>query len=314
MSKTNFYEILGLSNDANETEIKKAYRTLSLKYHPDRNPSEEAKSKIQDINEAYETLSDSSKREQYDMELQFGGKMPFMRMNSMDEFADLGNIFNMVFGQGQGQGFPGQGFQGPGIRIFHGGMPGMQQQMHHQMFHQVHRLDPITKHIQITIEQSYHGCTLPIDIERWVLSNNVKNTENETVYINIPAGIDDNEIVILHEKGNKINDTSGEVRICIRIINNTVFLRNGLDLIYKKKITLKESLCGFSFELDHLNGKRMCINNQSNPTIIKPNFKKVVQSLGLNRENSTGNLIIEFDVDFPDTLTAEQIESISNIL
>ena len=310
MSKQDFYEILGVSNDASEAEIKKAYRSLSLKYHPDRNPSEEAKSKIQDINEAYEYLSDATKRQQYDMEQHFGkGGVPFTRMNSMDEFADINNIFNMMFGQGMAQGFPGQG---PGIRIFHGGM---HPQMHQQTFHhQVHRLDPINKNIQITIEQSYYGCTLPIEIERWVLSNNVKITETETVYINIPPGIDDNEIVILHEKGNRINDSSGEVRICIRITNNSVFIRSGLDLIYKKKITLKESLCGFSFEIDHLNGKRMCLNNQSNPTIIKPSFKKVVPNLGLNRENATGNMIIEFDVEFPDSLTPEQIEHLSNVL
>ena len=322
MSKSNFYEILGVANDASETDIKKAYRSLSLKFHPDRNSSEEAKSKIQEINEAYEYLSDQSKRQQYDMEL--SGGQPFMRMNSMDEFADINNIFNMMFGQGfpgqgfPGQGFPGQGFpgQGPGIRIFHsnGGMPGMQHSFHHSFQQQIHRLDPITKTIQITIEQSYTGCTLPIDIERWVLSNNVKITENETVYINIPHGVDDNEIVVLHDKGNRVNDTCGEVRICIRVTNNTVFIRSGLDLIFKKKISLKEALCGFSFEIDHLNGKRMCINNKSNPTIIKPNFKKVVPSLGLNRENNTGNLIIEFDVEFPDLLTPEQIETITNAL
>ena len=70
---TNHYETLGVSNEATDIEIKKAYRSLSLKYHPDRNNnSEEATAKFQKINEAYETLSDENKRMQYNMELEGG--------------------------------------------------------------------------------------------------------------------------------------------------------------------------------------------------------------------------------------------------
>ena len=323
MSNKNFYEILGVSNDASEMDIKKAYRTLSLKYHPDRNPNEEAKSIFQSIGEAYETLSDQAKRNQYDMELRFGGGgggSPFTHMNSMDEFSELNNIFNMMFG-GQGRNpFAGMGgMEGgipemPGIRIFHSsnGMPGG---FHSQMFHQIHRPEPIIKHLQITIEQSYQGCVVPIEIERWVLNNNVKTMENETLYLNIPQGIDDNEMIGIREKGHIVNgDIRGEVKISINVINNTEFKRNGLDLTYHKKISLKEALCGFSFEMIHLNGKKLCLNNNSNPTVIKPNYKKVVPSMGMIRENSTGNMIIEFEVEFPEVLTQQQIEHISNIL
>lgn len=319
---TTHYETLGVKNDATEAEIKKAYRALSLKYHPDRNPSAEAKSKIQAINEAYEHLSDQAKRNQYDMELQFAqggmpggmpgfgmGGMPFTHMSSTDEFGDINHIFNMMFGGAMPPGMNIHGTMrtgnGPEIRIFHGGNV-------HQMFHQ--RPEPISKTIQITLEQSYSGCTLPVDIERWVLSNNVRTMENETVYINIPQGIDNNEVVVLNDKGNRMNDTNGEVRICIQVINNTEFQRSGLDIIYKKRISLMEALCGFTFELNHLNGKRMCLNNTSNPSIIKPGFKKIIPSLGLVRENATGNMIIEFDVDFPDVLTEEQMASLRTIL
>ena len=330
MSNKNFYEVLGVANDASESDIKKAYRTLSLKYHPDRNPNEEAKSIFQSINEAYETLSDPAKRNQYDMELRFGGGggggghggNPFTHMSSMDEFSEINNIFNMMFGGGGQGGNPfgmGGGMEGsipgmPGIRIFHSssGMPGG---FHSQMFHQIHRPEPIMKHLQITIEQSYQGCVVPIEIERWVLNNNVKTMENETLYLNIPQGIDDNEMIGIRDKGHVVNgEIHGEVKISINVINNTEFKRNGLDLIYHKKISLKEALCGFSFEMIHLNGKKLCLNNNSNPTVIKPNYKKVVPSMGMIRENSTGNMIIDFEVDFPDALSQEQIENISKIL
>jgi len=315
---SNHYEILGVSQDAGDMEIKKAYRGLSLKYHPDRNPTEEAKDMIQKVNEAYEILGDKSKRKQYDMELQFGiqggmpGGMPFGHMNGMNgmhEMNDINNIFNMMFGGGI-PGFGGPG--GPEIRIFHGGGPG---NFHAEFFHTMNaRPEPLQKHLQITIEQSYIGCTLPIEIERTVVNNNTKRTESETVYINVPKGIDDNETVTLHEKGNIINDRKGEVRITFRVINNTHFKRNGLDLIYCQKINLKEALCGFSFEINHLNGKKLCLNNNSNPTVIKPNFKKIVPNLGMIREDSIGNMVIDFEIEFPDTLTKEQVEKLINIL
>ena len=82
----------------------------------------------------------------------------------------------------------------------------------------------------------------------------------------------------------------------------------------KKTITLKDALCGFKFELIHLNGKMLNFDNTTNITIIKPGFKKMISGLGLNRENNTGNLILEFGVEFPDSLTEEQIGVLSNIL
>ena len=93
---TRFYEILGVDKDADETQLKKAYRTLSLKHHPDRGGDGE---KFKEINEAYETLSDKRKRQEYDMQQSFPGMggMPFSHMNSMDEFSDINNLFNNLF-------------------------------------------------------------------------------------------------------------------------------------------------------------------------------------------------------------------------
>lgn len=315
----NYYEILGVSKDANETEIKKAYRKLSLQYHPDRNSSEDAIEKIQQINQAYEVLSDTTARQNYDVEQTFGGGgggggggHPFgHHFGNMDgDFNDIQNMFNMMFGGGGG--FPGMppgmhpGMGGgmPGIRIFHNG----------QMFHAVHKPEPVVKPVQMTLEQCYHGCNIPIEIERWVVANNMRSMEKETLYVNIHQGIDDNEQLIIPEKGNVFNDVKGEVKIVIQITNETQFVRNGLDLVFNKTVTLKECLCGFSFDLTHLNGKKLCINNVNNPTVIKPNFNKVIPSMGMVRENSIGNMIIHFDVEFPDTLTAEQIAALSTIL
>jgi DnaJ-class molecular chaperone len=307
----NHYEVLGVSNEANEAEIKKAYRTLSLKYHPDRNPNEDAISKIQEINEAYEILSDPGKRSQYDMELSGGGMpgfgmggMPFTHMSSMNgEFNDINHIFNMMFGGGGG----------PNIRVFHGGGPGIN--IHTQMFHQFHKPEAIEKQIQLTLEQCFNGCSVPLEVERFIIENNVRSVEKESMYLNIPKGIDNNETIVLTDKGHCINGQArGDIRIHVQVVNNSEFIRQGTDLVFNKKISLKEALCGFVFEINHLNGKKLAINNKNNPSVIKPNYKKLVPGMGMTRDNNTGNLIIDFEIEFPDSLTSSQIDILDSIL
>lgn len=330
-AKPTFYDVLGLSKEANVDEIKKAYRKLSLQYHPDRNSSEEAKSKIQQINEAYETLSDQEQRNQYDMELKFGGSGG--GGPGMHDFSDINSMFNMVFGQGfPGQGFggfpgggfpgPGGGFPGPGqgfpggfggpggpeIRIFHGGPGGP------QIFQQMRRPEPIIQDVHITMEQCYQGCTIPVTIERWNIHNQIRSIESETIQVTIPKGIDENMTMTMQDMGNQMeNGVRGELKLNIKITNSTQFRRQGMDLIYLKKISLKEALCGFSFEIVHLNGKTLCLNNNNNPTVVKPGFKKIVAGLGIVRDQNAGNMIIEFEIEFPEKLTVEQIEMIRGI-
>jgi len=321
MSSPNHYETLSVSQTASEAEIKKAYRTLSLKYHPDRNSSDDAATKIREINDAYEILGDAQKRQQYDAQLQGGGGFPFGMQGGMNDMNDMGNIFKMMFGQG---GMPGMhGMHGmPEIRVFHGGHPfgpgghpfgpgGM----HGQMFHQMQKPPPIVKNIQLSMEQAFQGCTLPIEIERWTHIGDTKINETETIYITFPPGIDENEMLIMPNRGNVINDTNkGDIKITIQLLNTTQFTRQGVDLIYKKTISLKESLCGFSFEITHLNGKVLCLNNKASATIVKPNYKKVINGLGMIRDGNPGNLIIEFTIEFPESLTSEQITSLAAIL
>ena len=267
----NHYDTLGVSQKSTDAEIKKAYRALSLKYHPDRNQSPDAATKIREINDAYETLSDSAKRRQYDMELSIGaggfpfppgmgmgmGGMPFAHMASMDEMNDINGLFQMLFG-GAGGG------RGPEIHVFHGseGFPqgGFPQGFRQRGINQ--KPPPILRQVQITLEQAFSGYTLPVEIERWTIVGDLKVQEEETIYITVPPGIDDNEVIIVKDKGNVANEMSkGDVKINIQVVNNTVFKRHGLDLIFRKGISLKESLCGFSFEIHHLNGKQLNLNN-----------------------------------------------------
>jgi len=316
-----FYKILGISENASKDEIKKAYRTLSLKYHPDRNENKlESQQLFQKINAAYETLSDEQKRQEYDS-MQ---RNPFMRMNSQHgaQFGHMNipvdEIFQAFFGGGGESnfhsGFPGfPGFPMMGQRMGHG--PG---NIHiftsGSGFNTLQKPTPIMKNIEINMEQVLNGTTIPLDIERWLLENGNKVFEHETLYINIPKGIDDNEIIILRDKGNIINDTlRGDVKIFVKIQNNTLFTRSGLDLILNKTISLKDALCGFSFDLKYLNDKIYTLNCNSG-NIIQPGYKKILPNMGLTREGHTGNLIIQFSVEFPEKITEQQIEKIKEVL
>jgi len=313
----NYYNILGVDEKASKDEIKKAYRSLQMKWHPDKNPgNQEAINMTQKINEAYETLGDEQKREEYN--IRRNNPNPFANMNmnmngggGME--VPMNDIFNMFFGggmPGMPQGMPFAGMPGmpPGARIhiFNGGPMGFQQA--------ISKPPPIMKTINISMEQVLTGSTIPLEIERWILENGIKVHENETIYVTVPQGIDDNELIILRDKGNVVNEQiKGDVKVFVKIINETEFKRSGLDLILEKTISLKDALCGFTFEIKFINGKSYTLNNNKG-NIIPPEYKKVYPNMGLTREEHKGNMIIHFHIDFPEKLTDEQIAKISEAL
>jgi len=283
----NFYNILGVDEKATKEEIKKAYRGLQMKWHPDKNQgSEESKKMSEKINGAYEVLGDDDKRGEYDN----SRNNPFARMNSQGGGGmevPMDDIFNMFFGGIPGMGgFPGMqgmggmgGFPGmpPGakIHIFNGGPMGFQQA--------ISKPAPIMRTIEINIAQVLSGASIPLEIERWIIENGIKVHEKETIYVSIPQGVDDNELLILRDKGNVLNEhVKGDVKIFVKIKNDSTFKRSGLDLVLEKKISLKESLCGFTFEINYINGKSYTLNNNKG-NIIPPEYKKIYPGMGLTR-------------------------------
>ena len=290
-----FYEILGVSSDATEDQIKKAYKKLAFQLHPDRNSDPNSSAKFQELNEANEVLSDPAKRLNYDNELNGVN----VQQHGV-QFRDMNDIFKSFFG--------GAGLHD--MHVFHG-----MHQQHGHFFQQMSKPVPIVKTLNLTLEQAYTGGSFPLELERWNLVDNTRFDEKLTVYVAIPSGIDENEIMIIRDNGNSLNNTiKGDIKIQMKIENNTEFKRQGLDLIYKKTVTLKESLCGFEFEIKHISGKTLAFKNVVNPFIIKPGFKKVIPDFGMKRDTNTGNLIIDFDIVFPDKLTPVQAQSISEIL
>ncbi len=315
----NLYNILGVDEKATRDEIKKAYRGLQMKWHPDKNQgSEESKKMSEKINGAYEVLGDDDKRVEYDN----SRNNPFTRMNSQGGGGmevPMDDIFNMFFGGGiPGMNmFPGMGGMGgmggfpgmpPGakIHVFNGGPMGFQQAISKPV--------PIMTTININIAQVLTGASIPLDIERWIMENGIKVHEKETIYVTVPQGIDDNELIILRDKGNVLNENlKGDVKIFVKISNESGFKRSGLDLILEKNISLKESLCGFTFEINYINGKSYTLNNNKG-NIIPPEYKKIYPGMGLTRGEHKGNMIIHFHIQFPEKLSEEQISKLNEAL
>ena len=294
----NFYNILGVEKNATKEEIKKKYRKLSMEHHPDRGGHTET---FQKINTAYQTLGDPNKKRNYDMTFD----NPISQLFGNGNEKDMSGLFNMFFG-GQMQ----QGMGQPSVKIFHNGR---------QMNMNVQKPPVMIKTIEITLEQAYLGVNYPLEIERYIKENNIRKTERERIYINIPKGIDNNEMIILKNKGNVYDENNrGDIKLHIIVKNNTEFIRDGLDLIINKKISLKDALLGFNFEINHISGKSYKINND-NGTIIKPFYKKDIHGLGMIRERNDkkeikGSLIITFDVEFPKELSIEQRENLKKYL
>jgi DnaJ-class molecular chaperone len=296
----NYYEILGVQPNASDVDIKKAYRTLSLKYHPDRNSDPDASSKFQEINNAYEVLSDPDKRKQFDIgasdiseEFSFpnafhfpGGGVHFAHMHSMPH-PEMQHIFESFFG----------GLGGPNVRVFH----------NENMFKPV----AIDKTINLTLEQVYNGEKVNIILERRHFDHN----QHEYIEVNIPKGIQNGEVITLAGIGHKGPGNSyGDVRLTIQVEEHGTFTRKNNDLCCKQKITLKEALCGFTIEILHVSGKMLRINNLNNKCVVYPGYVKEVENYGLIQGSVTGKLLIEFEIVFPEGLSNEQIESLNNIL
>ncbi len=275
-----YYKLLNVPENASIDEIKKNYRKLSLEFHPDR-PNGNAE-KFKQINEAYEILSNPQTRQQYDMSVLH----PQMnQMPPMDPFFDI--FFN---GMNLNHGFHGMNINGINIS-------------------QLFKPAPIEVNFNLDFEKSFNGCSMPLTINRNVGPNHV---EHETIYVDIPQGIDNDEIIQIPNKGNKSPDGKmiGDIHLRIKLEQHYKnFTRKGLDILYTHTITLKEALCGFDIDFEYMNQQKFKIHNHDH--IISPEYKKVIPNLGFIRGDKRGNLIIHFNIVFPTQLTSEQKTAVS---
>ena len=340
-----YYKILGVDEKSSEDEIKKAYRRMSMLHHPDKNGNtDESKQMFQELNNAYANLSDAHKRRTYDMMRKGGGGGSIHP--SMFHFGGGGGggggggpqgfppgipeeLLHMLFGAGLGgvHQSQSQGNNSPGPKVvfqtFHNGRSPMgSQQQHQQHQHQPHQHQPhvriyqvpetIIKTVSLTLEQCFNGCSFPLEIDRQVPDNEIIKIERETIHAQIPKGVQGGDTIILNDCGH-MNEAGmkGDVHIIINVLQHPTFKVENNDLTIEKTVSLKSALCGFDFEITHLNGRIFKLANKPG-NIIKPGSIKTIPGLGLEKNGEAGSLKIKFNVEFPDTLTQEQINALQN--
>ncbi len=214
MSKS-LYETLGVSENASADEIKKAYRKLARKYHPDINKDESAVDKFKEINAAYEVLSDPEKKAQYDQfgDQMFGGQNFHDFASSQGAGVDLDEILRQMFGGGGGFGGAQGGFGG-----FGGGFGGP-------------NLDLQTR------------ITIPFMVS--VLGGKHKvHANGESFDIKIPAGIKSGETMRVRGKGKKFQGQAGDLLIQVEVASSDEYERKGDNLYKTFDVPLKEALFG----------------------------------------------------------------------
>ncbi|ABB33755.1 chaperone DnaJ domain protein [Geobacter metallireducens RCH3] len=286
MAQTDYYEVLGLKKGATEAEIKKAYRKLAVKYHPDKNPGDKgAEDKFKEINEAYAVLSDPQKRAQYD---QFGSSGFHQRYSQEDIFRgfDVGDIFkDMGFGTDDifSRIFGGAGGFRQGGFGFGGGR---------------RRGEDFTMEVPVTFRESYDGGEKRVAFMR--------DGKREELAVKIPAGVEDGARLRVAGKGGfgHGGGPTGDLYLIIKVGTDPHFTREGDDIVVERKIRFTDALLGASLDVPTLEGtKRIKI-----PAGIQPGTKIRLKGLGFPRMGKAGkgDLFVRIGVSVPESLTPEQ--------
>eukprot|EP00066_Takifugu_rubripes_P013652 XP_011602918.1 PREDICTED: dnaJ homolog subfamily B member 5-like [Takifugu rubripes] len=312
-----FYKVLGVSPESNEDEIKKAYRKLALKFHPDKNSDADAEDKFKEIAEAYEILTDPTKRSIYD---QFGeeglknggsgtgqGKV-FRNHFHSDPHATFSDHFDFPFGSDfDGEDDPFRRFPFSHVNGFasHDGGPrrGQGKEVVHDL--------------PVTLEEVMHGCTKHVKITRSRLSPEGHGLRSEEKVLNVVvkkgwrAGT---RITFPREGDETPNSTPTDITFILRDKEHPHYRRDGSNIVYTAKISLKEALCGCTVNVPTLDSRMMPVPCSD---VIKPGAIRRLRGEGLPLPKSPsqrGDLLVEFQVNFPDRIPPQSREIIKHSL
>ncbi|KAJ3415618.1 DnaJ- protein scj1 [Chytridiales sp. JEL 0842] len=342
LAGADYYKILGVSRSADKRDIKKAYRELSKKYHPDKNPGDKAsENKFIELAKAYEVLSDEEKRRVYDQYGEEGLK------GENQHFHNPFDIFQQF-------GFGGGGWG------------------HH---HQQERKGPeIAMELAVTLEELFNGETIEVEINKQIIcpicrGSGAKRAEDvkrchgcngqgvkivkhmlgpgiyqqmqstcdvcggkgkiikskcpsceghkvkrgsRQVTVSVERGMADKQRIVFENEGDESPDqAAGDVVFEIKTIPHPVFVRDGDNLRMKKTISLRDALLGFEFKVKHLDGKEITVKREKEVT--QPGFVQEVKGQGMPTHqypSERGSLYVEYTVQLPTSITSDQAKHI----
>ncbi|KAJ0987673.1 hypothetical protein J5N97_006029 [Dioscorea zingiberensis] len=328
-----YYKTLQVDRSAKDDDIKKGYRKLAMRWHPDKNPTnkKDAEAKFKEISEAYEVLSDPEKRAVYD---QFGeeglkgqvpppsggssgfsgaGEFRFNPRSAEEIFSEFFGVASPFAGDSGGaRRFPSRLSPDDIFAAFRGGAGGGEASGSGGM-----RKGPqIERMLACSLEDLYKGTTKKMKISRDVLDSNGRpSTIEEILTINIKRGWKKGTKITFPEKGNEQrNLIPSDLVFIIDERPHGVFKRDGNHLIVTQKISLVEALTGYTAQLTTLDGRTLTIPINS---VISPTYEEVVHGEGMpiaKEPSKKGNLRIKFQIRFPNRLTSDQKTGIKSLL
>ncbi|KAF2884372.1 hypothetical protein ILUMI_21821 [Ignelater luminosus] len=338
-----YYKILGISKNATDDDIKKAYRKLALKYHPDKNKTPGAEEKFKEVAEAYEVLSDKKKRDIYDMHGEEGlkGGIPggaggaggpgtfhytfhgdpkatfaqfFGSASPFQAFFDMGGSNRMgMFGFHDDDMDVDDPFASLGVGPTRPGGPGGAFRSHSFNFHSSPNRNkdklqdpPIEHDLYVSLEDITKGCTKKMKISRKVLQpDGSTRKEDKVLTINVKPGWKAGTKITFQREGDQgRNKVPADIVFIIRDKPHPHFKREGSDIRYTAKLSLKQALCGCTIEVPTMSGETFPIHFTNE--IVKPNTVKRIQGYGLplpKEPSRRGDLIVNFEIRFPEHLS-----------
>ena len=275
----NFYDTLGVAETASEKEIKNAFKALAKKYHPDQGGDE---NKFKEINEAYDTLKNSEKRQEYDAMRKYGTRGGNRQGNEF--FTE--DIFQDFF---SGFGFaPGRG----GTRVYKE-RPRVNQS--------------VNIRISLSIKEVYHATEKTISVR-------LPSGRDEIVSIKIPAGVQNGAVFKYKGLGDDTDSNlgRGDLLCTIQVLDSDGYTRKGNDLYSDKTISCFDAIRGVEFKIRTLDDRTLSVKV---PPGTQPNSSIMLKAQGMpvhDTLNIKGNMYIRINIVIP-ALSAKDLEKIKDL-
>jgi len=321
MAKRDYYEVLGVNKTAPGEEIKKAFRKLAMKHHPDRNPgNKQAEERFKEINEAYAVLSDKQKRQQYD---QFGPSGFRQRYSQEDIFrgfdiSDLLKDLGFSFGRGGGGGRRGRtqygGFEDPFGGFGRGQAGGAQTGDFRDIFSGGgyqdqgpfgQRGQDVDSELHLSFDEAARGTEKKVRFS--------KGNRIEEVTVKVPAGIESGKKLRLAGKGMEGvgGGQTGDLYLKVNVAEHPVFKREESDIVVDKEIKISDAVLGTSIEVPTLEGNK----NIKVPPGTQSNSRIRLKGFGFPRlqGGGKGDQLVRILIKYPRNLTERQKKLIEEL-